>query len=185
VLGASLVHRLDLDTSGVLLAALDAGSHRALQKQFLARTVRKRYVAWLEGEVNGEGGTLCLPLRVDLEQRPRQMVCFEHGKKAVTEWRVLERRGGRTRVELHPHTGRTHQLRVHAAHPRGLGAPIVGDRLYGSEGERLMLHAEALTFTHPATAERLTFPARDGISTGGHVRNSATPLSTAPTASSP
>jgi tRNA pseudouridine32 synthase/23S rRNA pseudouridine746 synthase len=169
---ASLVHRLDLDTSGVLLAALDADAHRALQHQFLSRTVEKRYVAWLEGEVAGDSGTICLPLRVDLEQRPRQVVCFEHGKKAVTDWRVVERRDGRTRVELFPRTGRTHQLRVHAAHPQGLGAPIVGDRLYGRDGERLMLHAEALTFAHPTTGARVTF-------------SKAMPLSAMPTASSP
>jgi tRNA pseudouridine32 synthase/23S rRNA pseudouridine746 synthase len=169
---ATLVHRLDLDTSGVLLAALDGDTHRALQRQFLSRTVEKRYVACLEGDVEGDGGTICLPLRVDLEQRPRQLVCFTHGKKAVTDWRVLERSAGRTWVELLPRTGRTHQLRVHAAHASGLKAPIVGDRLYGRDGERLMLHAQALTFTHPATGERVTF-------------QSAMPLSTAPTASSP
>jgi tRNA pseudouridine32 synthase/23S rRNA pseudouridine746 synthase len=169
---ATLVHRLDLDTSGVLLAALDGDTHRALQRQFLSRTVEKRYVACLEGEVAGDAGTVSLPLRVDLEQRPRQMVCFTHGKKAVTDWRVLERAEGRTWVELFPRTGRTHQLRVHAAHASGLKAPIVGDRLYGKDGARLMLHAQSLTFTHPATGERVTF-------------HSAMPLSTAPTASSP
>jgi tRNA pseudouridine32 synthase/23S rRNA pseudouridine746 synthase len=80
-----------------------------------------------------------------------------HGKPAVTEWQVLERRDERTRVALFPHTGRTHQLRVHAAHPLGLGAPIIGDRLYGHPGERLLLHAEALSFLHPATGQRVTF----------------------------
>jgi tRNA pseudouridine32 synthase/23S rRNA pseudouridine746 synthase len=155
--GAQLVHRLDLDTSGVLLCALDDDAHRALQRQFLQRTVEKRYVAWLEGEVHGDSGTICLPLRVDLEQRPRQLVCFEHGKKAVTDWRVLERKNGRTRIELFPRTGRTHQLRAHAAHARGLNAPIVGDRLYGAGGGRLMLHAESLTFDHPSTRERMIF----------------------------
>jgi tRNA pseudouridine32 synthase/23S rRNA pseudouridine746 synthase len=157
---ATLVHRLDLDTSGVLLAALDGNTHRALQRQFLQRTVEKRYVAWLEGDVRGQHGTVDLPLRVDLDQRPRQVVCFEHGRKAVTDWRVLERSQGRTRVEFLPRTGRTHQLRVHAAHAKGLNAPIVGDRLYGRDGERLMLHAQSLTFTHPKTGERVTFAAR-------------------------
>ena len=116
-------------------------------------------MAWLDGEVRGERGTITLPLRVDLEQRPRQLVDPEHGRHAVTDWEVLERRGGRTRVAFFPRTGRTHQLRVHAAHARGLGVPIVGDRLYGAGAERLMLHAEALTFTHPVTAERMTFRA--------------------------
>ncbi len=124
---ATLVHRLDLDTSGVLLAALDAESHRALQHQFRDRTISKRYVAWLERELDADSGTLNLPLRVDLEQRPRQCVCFEHGKRAITHWQVLERAHGRTRVAFFPETGRTHQLRVHASHPRGLNAPIVGD----------------------------------------------------------
>jgi len=152
---AMLVHRLDLDTSGVLLAALDGVTYRALQAQW--HGVEKRYVAWLEGDVEGDGGTVELPLRVDLEQRPRQVVCHEHGRHALTRWEVLERRDGRTRVALFPRTGRTHQLRVHSAHRDGLGAPIVGDRLYGTEGQRLMLHAESLAFTHPATGERLMF----------------------------
>lgn len=156
---AKLVHRLDLDTSGVLVAALDEATYVALQAQFLARLVEKRYVAWLEGELREERGTITLPLRVDFEQRPRQVVDFAHGRHAATDWHVLERKGGRTRVAFFPRTGRTHQLRVHAAHEQGLKAPIVGDRLYGTDGERLMLHAETLTFTHPVTAERVTFSA--------------------------
>jgi len=156
---ARLVHRLDLDTSGVLVAAVDQPAYHALQRQFAERSIEKRYVAWLDGEVRGDGGTVSLPLRVDLDQRPRQLVDFEHGKSAETRWQVLERRGGRTRVAFFPRTGRTHQLRVHAAHAKGLGVPIVGDRLYGSPAERLMLHAEALTFAHPATGERMTFRA--------------------------
>ncbi|MBL8956824.1 MAG: RluA family pseudouridine synthase [Myxococcaceae bacterium] len=153
--GAMLVHRLDLDTSGVLLAARDFETYRALQARWHA--VEKRYIAWLDGDVRGEHGTLSLPLRVDLEQRPRQLVDFVHGRHAVTDWRVLSRKNGRTRVAFFPRTGRTHQLRVHAAHRDGLGCPIVGDRLYGAEAGRLMLHAEALTFTHPASGARVTF----------------------------
>lgn len=149
--GPLLVHRLDLDTSGLLVAALDEEAHRLLQEQFLTHAVEKRYVAWLEGEVHGERGTVELPLRVDLEQRPRQLVDFAHGKPATTAWEALERRGGWTRVAFFPRTGRTHQLRVHAAHRLGLGVPIVGDRLYGRAGERLMLHAESIRFTHPGT----------------------------------
>ncbi len=154
---ALLVHRLDLDTSGVLLAALDGDTYRKLQAQW--HGVEKRYVAWLEGDVVGERGVIELPLRVDLEQRPRQLVDRQHGRHALTRWEVLERRDGRTRVALFPRTGRTHQLRVHAAHAEGLGAPIVGDRLYGTPADRLMLHAESLAFTHPATNERLVFSA--------------------------
>lgn len=155
--GPLLVHRLDLDTSGLLVAALDSRTHAALQRQFLQRAVHKRYVAWVEGRVQGEHGTIDFPMRVDLDDRPRQIHDPVHGKRAITGWRVLERRDGRTRVAFFPLTGRTHQLRVHAAHPLGLGAPIVGDRLYGHAAERLLLHAEALRFQHPQTGEWLSF----------------------------
>jgi tRNA pseudouridine32 synthase/23S rRNA pseudouridine746 synthase len=155
--GPLLVHRLDLDTSGLLVAALDPETYAALQQQFIGREVHKRYVAWVEGQVRAERGTIDLPIRVDLHDRPRQIHDPVHGKPAVTEWQVLERRGARTRVAFFPHTGRTHQLRVHAAHPLGLGAPIVGDRLYGHEADRLCLHAEALSFRHPKTGQLVTF----------------------------
>ena len=154
--GPLVVHRLDLDTSGLLLAAKDATTHTALQKLFARREVTKRYIAWLEGEVIGESGLIELALRVDLDDRPRQIFDPVHGKAAITEWRVLERTGGRTKVAMFPRTGRSHQLRVHAAHERGLGAAIVGDRLYGRADARLMLHAEALTFVHPHTQARVT-----------------------------
>jgi len=147
--GPLLVHRLDLDTSGVLVVALDEEVHRDLQAQLLRREVRKRYVAWVDGDLPADRGTISLPMRVDLDQRPRQVVDFVHGKEAITDWSVLERRDGRTRVAMFPRTGRTHQLRVHAAHAAGLGAAIVGDRLYGTPGERLMLHAESISFRHP------------------------------------
>ena len=155
--GPLLVHRLDLDTSGLLVAALDPRTHAALQRQFLRREVHKRYVAWLEGPLRAEQGMIDLPMRVDLHDRPRQIHDPVHGKPAVTQWQLLERRGARTRVALFPLTGRTHQLRVHAAHPLGLGAPIVGDRLYGHEDTRLLLHAESLAFTHPHTGQRVCF----------------------------
>ncbi|NVJ24615.1 RluA family pseudouridine synthase [Myxococcus sp. AM011] len=155
--GPLLVHRLDLDTSGLLVAALDSRTHASLQSQFVHREVRKRYVAWVDGHVREDQGRIDFPMRVDLNDRPRQIHDPVHGKSAVTEWRVLERREGRTRVAFFPLTGRTHQLRVHASHPLGLGAPIVGDRLYGRDGERLMLHAESLTFQHPRTGESITF----------------------------
>ena len=153
--GPLLAHRLDLDTSGLLVAARDEATHAALQRQFARREVDKRYIAWLDGDVAGEAGTIDLPIRVDLDDRPRQIADPVHGKPAVTAWRVLARAGGRTRVALYPHTGRAHQLRVHAAHASGLGAPVVGDRLYGRPGGRLMLHAEALAFVHPHTGQRL------------------------------
>ncbi|MBL8917101.1 MAG: RluA family pseudouridine synthase [Archangium sp.] len=145
------VHRLDLDTSGLLLVALDVEAYRLLQRQFLSRAVEKQYVAILDGELSNarDEGVIELPMRVDLDQRPRQLVDFEHGRSALTRWKVLERSAGRTRVAFFPLTGRTHQLRVHAAHEKGLGLPIVGDRLYGVPGERLLLHAESLRLRHP------------------------------------
>jgi tRNA pseudouridine32 synthase/23S rRNA pseudouridine746 synthase len=152
--GAQVVHRLDLDTSGLMLAARNLAAQAALQRQFAERSIDKRYIAWLEGDVAGEAGVIELPLRVDVDDRPRQIHDPLLGKPARTTWRVLERRGGRTRVALEPHTGRTHQLRVHAA--LGLGAPVVGDRLYGRDDARLLLHAESLAFTHPTTGERIT-----------------------------
>jgi tRNA pseudouridine32 synthase / 23S rRNA pseudouridine746 synthase len=157
--GPLLVHRLDLDTSGLLLAAKDQQTYGALQEMFARRLVEKRYIAWLEGNVAGDRGTIELALRVDLDDRPRQIHDPVHGKPAVTDWQVLERIGTRTRVALWPRTGRTHQLRVHAAHPLGLDAPIIGDRLYARDAHepRMLLHAEQLAFTHPQTKDRLEF----------------------------
>jgi tRNA pseudouridine32 synthase/23S rRNA pseudouridine746 synthase len=152
--GPLLVHRLDQDTSGLLLAALDEEAHRFLQAQFIARSVEKRYVAVLDGVPGEQRGTVRLALRVDLEQRPRQLVDTVHGRAAVTEWEVLERVDGRARVALFPKSGRTHQLRVHAAHPSGIGVPILGDPLYGRRGERLYLHSEVLGFQAPDGAWR-------------------------------
>lgn len=156
-----LAHRLDLDTSGLLLVAKDRATSSALQRLFSLRLVDKRYVAWLDGDVVGDHGHISLPLRVDIDDRPRNIVDPVHGKSAETEWTVLTRASGRTLVRFTPHTGRTHQLRVHAAHPQGLDAPIVGDRLYGrtppEEDERLLLHAEQLAFVHPVTGASLAF----------------------------
>jgi tRNA pseudouridine32 synthase/23S rRNA pseudouridine746 synthase len=154
--GAAVVHRLDLDTSGLLLVAKDDATYAALQRAFALRQIEKRYLAIVDGDVPGAAGTIELPLRVDLDDRPRQIVDHVHGKAAVTTWRVLSRANGRTRLALIPHTGRTHQLRVHCAHERGLASPIVGDRLYGRSSARLMLHAEALAFAHPHSGERIT-----------------------------
>jgi tRNA pseudouridine32 synthase/23S rRNA pseudouridine746 synthase len=153
--GATAVHRLDLDASGLLVVAKDPATHTALQGAFARREVDKRYVAWLDGPVTGDAGTIALALRVDLDDRPRQLVDPVHGKPAITDWRVIARSADRTRVHLVPRTGRSHQLRVHAAHPLGLGAPIVGDRLYGRAAARLALHAEALAFLHPHTQRRI------------------------------
>ncbi len=161
--GPLVVHRLDLDTSGLLLAAKDLATHAALQRQFARRELHKRYIAWLAGAVAGDRGTIELALRPDLDDRPRQLHDPVHGKAARTDWQVLARTtgptGDRTRVAFTPHTGRTHQLRLHAAHAAGLAAPIVGDRLYGTDAAReprLLLHAEALTFVHPRTGAAIT-----------------------------
>lgn len=156
--GPLLVHRLDMDTSGLLVAALTEEAHRHLQRQFLMREVEKTYVAILEKPLPvGQSGEISLPLRPDIDDRPRQMVDYEHSKNALTQYRVTDCSNGHARIELHPLSGRTHQLRVHCAHPLGLDNPIVGDRLYGHTAQRLMLHAQELTFTHPTSGERMHF----------------------------
>ena len=176
VSGPLIVHRLDMDTSGIMIIAKNKDIHKALQIQFYKHEIRKRYIALLDGIVKDDKGTISLPLSPNALDRPRQMVNHEHGKEAITEYEVLERKDGRTLVAFYPLTGRTHQLRVHAASDEGLGCPIVGDRLYAPtdpslrspEGEypfplkgargastRLMLHAESIDFTHPTTCERI------------------------------
>ncbi len=155
--GPLLVHRLDMSTSGILLVAKDPVTHKALQSQFIKRITRKRYVALLDGLVPDDSGTIDLPLRVDLDNRPRQLVCYEHGKSARTNWELIAREGNKTRVYFYPVTGRTHQLRVHAAHPNGLNTPIVGDELYGKASDRLHLHAELLEIIHPQSGNRMEF----------------------------
>ena len=154
--GPLTVHRLDMGTSGLMLIAKSKRVHQNLQAQFKNRLVRKRYVALLEGIVPEDKGTVDLPLCLNPLDRPRQMVHTEHGKPAITDYQVLERLDGkRTRIAFYPRTGRTHQLRIHAAHPLGLHCPIIGDELYGKKAERLYLHAEYLEFTHPITGETL------------------------------
>lgn len=153
--GPLVVHRLDMSTSGLLLIAKNLDVYKALQRLFLTKKVTKRYEAVLDGELAEAGGTINLPLRVDLDNRPRQVVDFQHGKKATTHWEVVERGQGVTRVHFYPITGRTHQLRVHAAHPLGLGVPIKGDDLYGTPANRLHLHAAYLAFEHPLTKEQI------------------------------
>jgi tRNA pseudouridine32 synthase/23S rRNA pseudouridine746 synthase len=155
--GPIIVHRLDMSTSGLLIIALNKVAHKALQKQFIERTIEKRYVALVNGNIVAESGSIDLPLTLDFDDKPRQMVCYQHGKHALTTWRVLERKNNTTRLHLFPKTGRTHQLRVHCAHKMGLNMPIVGDDHYGLKANRLHLHAEYLSFCHPINETKLEF----------------------------
>ncbi|MFV0289353.1 MAG: RluA family pseudouridine synthase [Mangrovibacterium sp.] len=157
--GPLLVHRLDMPTSGVLIAAKDPETHKELQNQFIKRSTQKCYLAILDGNIEENSGVIDLPLRTDFNNRPQQLVCHEHGKAARTIWKVLERKNGKTRVLFFPITGRTHQLRVHAAHLDGLNMPIVGDELYGKSANRLYLHALWIKITHPKTGKEMTFAA--------------------------
>jgi tRNA pseudouridine32 synthase/23S rRNA pseudouridine746 synthase len=154
--GPLIVHRLDMSTSGLLLIAKSEEIYIQLQSQFIKRTIKKRYVALLDGIVKQPEGIITLPLRVDLDNRPNQLVCYEYGKHAETHFKVIEIRNKKTRIHFFPITGRTHQLRVHASHSLGLNAPIVGDDLYGTKADRLHLHAEEITFTHPVSKEKMT-----------------------------
>lgn len=153
------VHRLDMDTSGLLVVARDVESHRRLSIQFQERETRKRYIALLEGVLDGERGTIELSFRVDIDNRPHQIYDPVHGKIGVTHWQKLGIEADRTRIAFVPVTGRTHQLRVHAAHSLGLGIPILGDPLYGNGTGpgQLKLHAKELGFQHPLTGEALDF----------------------------
>lgn len=155
--GSLLVHRLDMWTSGLIVVAKTREAHASLQAQFVRRTVSKRYVAIVEGTVKEAKGRIELPLYSDPLNRPRQSVDYERGKSAVTEYEVLNSHDGLTLVALYPHTGRTHQLRVHCAHTDGLGCPILGDELYGLKRERLYLHSDRLSLDHPVTGERMHF----------------------------
>ena len=166
--GCQVAHRLDMGTSGLLIVAKSQDVYRSLQEQFIKHQVKKKYVAMLEGRCKMEEGrgTISLPLRPDPMNRPRQIVDMEHGKRAVTDYEVISP----NIVALYPQTGRTHQLRIHCAHPDGLGRPIEGDELYGfgkanspklKANSRLMLHAAEIWFTHPVTGElmHITAPA--------------------------
>ena len=154
--GPLVVHRLDMSTSGLMLIAKDEATYVKLQSQFINRTIKKRYVALLDGVIKENEGIIDLPLRVDLEDRPRQLVCYDHGKSAQTKWEVRTIRNQQTLVYFYPITGRTHQLRVHASHELGLKTPIVGDDLYGSKSDRLYLHAEQITFVHPTSKKEMS-----------------------------
>lgn len=156
--GPIIVHRLDQDTSGLLVVARNETAYHHLQQQFIRRQIKKRYIALLDGIVSRREGTISLPLRPDPLDRPRQLVDHEHGKPAITTFEVISTEQGRTRIALTPLTGRTHQLRLHCAHQEGLATPIIGDALYGTPSPtRLCLHAERLSFVHPTTGELLTF----------------------------
>lgn len=155
ITGPIIVHRLDMATSGLLLLAKTKETHQNLQAQFKNRVVKKRYVALLDGVISQKRGIINLPLCPNLLDRPRQMVNETYGKPAITEYEVLRYSEKRTRIQFYPLTGRTHQLRVHAAHPSGLNCPITGDELYGKSAERLYLHAEYLEFTHPVTISKI------------------------------
>lgn len=161
--GPMIVHRLDMATSGLILIAKTKEVHQNLQAQFKNRTVCKRYVAWLDGIVEKKEGHIELPLRPDPEDRPRQVVDAVHGKPAVTDYTVLHYDSGRTFISFIPKTGRTHQLRVHSAHPLGLNAPIVGDELYGRKADRLYLHAEYLGFIHPVSGVYMEIEKESGF----------------------
>ena len=156
--GPMTVHRLDQDTSGLIVVALDADAQRAMSQVFEHRRVTKRYIAVVEGHLKSHAGLIDLPLRIDWPNRPKHIVA-DDGRPSQTRYRVLEvgedERGPWTRVEFTPLTGRGHQLRVHAADERGLGAPILGDPLYGdtTKAPRLLLHAWSLEYADPFTGE--------------------------------
>ncbi|MDB4624322.1 RluA family pseudouridine synthase [Akkermansiaceae bacterium] len=152
-------HRLDMDTSGLMVLGLTAEAHRHLSIQFQDRTVEKNYLALLDGILAKDEGTITLPFRLDIDNRPYQIYDEVHGKIGTTEWKKVGIEDNHTRIAFHPITGRTHQLRVHSAHPKGLGIPIVGDNLYGNGTGfgQLKLHAADLAFTHPTTGEALSF----------------------------
>lgn len=159
--GARIVHRLDRDTSGVIVMALDAEAHRQLSVQFQDRQVEKKYIAIVAGAIERDEGSIDLPMRKDLDDPPRQIIDHDRGRPAVTRWRVLQRAADRTRLELSPLTGRSHQLRLHM---KSIGHPVLGDDLYAppdvlAMADRLMLHAVSLSIIHPSTAEWRTFEA--------------------------
>ncbi|WP_233897169.1 RluA family pseudouridine synthase [Tenacibaculum piscium] len=154
---ALIVHRLDRQTSGILLIAKTLEIYKKLQIQFINKTIKKRYVAVLDGVLSEEKGEINLPLRVNLEDRPKQLVCELHGKKALTKWEIIKIKNAKTYVYFYPITGRTHQLRVHSAHYLGLNSPIIGDDLYGKKANRLYLHAQKISFIHPVSKKIVTF----------------------------
>lgn len=158
-----VVHRLDMSTSGLILFAKNKLAHKHIQLQFLHRTIHKKYVAVLDGIVEKNHGLIDLPIVGDYENRPRQKVCYDLGKEAQTRYEVIESRENKTLIHFYPLSGRTHQLRVHAAHQLGLNTPILGDDLYGKRDQRLFLHAEELSFIHPTTNKKMNFKIESGF----------------------
>ena len=159
-----VVHRLDMATSGVLVAAKSMEVYKAMQALFASRDVKKEYIALLDGVPSADSGTISLPLAADYDARPRQKVDYRNGKEAVTRYDILDVVGYDGKqcalVRFEPLTGRTHQLRVHSAYKDGLDVPIVGDALYGRLADRLMLHAASLEFRHPVTGEKVSITAK-------------------------
>ncbi len=158
------VHRLDMSTSGLMVYAITASAHKNLCRQFANRITKKTYEAVVEGNIEGEGGVIKLSFRLDPDNRPYQIYDPLRGKPGITHWHnlgpcVLKNNETGTRIRFYPKTGRTHQLRLHSAHPQGLGSPIVGDSLYGNgaEGDKMFLHATELVFLHPATEKEMHF----------------------------
>ncbi|MBP5364901.1 MAG: RNA pseudouridine synthase [Bacteroidales bacterium] len=158
--GPLVVHRLDMATSGVFLIAKTKEVHAALQRQFEQRKVQKRYIAIVNGRPTHDEGTIDIPIRLNPDDRPRQIVDYENGKSAQTHYKVLSTDGKTSRIEFCPLTGRTHQIRLHAAHEDGLNCYILGDNLYGKQGERLLLHAESILFAHPITKKTVKIEAK-------------------------
>lgn len=150
-----IVHRLDMATSGLLIFAKTKEVHKRMQALFKTHDIKKQYTAILDGEIQINSGEIRLPLILNPKERPLQMVSHTHGKPAITRFEVVSCSEGKTRVHFYPITGRTHQLRIHAAHPEGLNTPILGDTLYGTPADRLYLHAETLDFTHPITGKHI------------------------------
>ena len=155
--GPFIVHRIDMSTSGIMIITKTKEANKNIQAQFIDRSIKKRYVAVLDGVLPSDKGTIDLPLRADIDDRPRQLVCFDHGKPAKTIYKVISRTETQTKVYFYPVTGRTHQLRVHSAHPMGLNTPIIGDDIYGTKTNRLHLHAQQIEFTHPTTGKKMIF----------------------------
>lgn len=161
--GPLIVHRLDMATSGIMLIAKTKEAHDHLQQQFIKRTITKRYTAILDGVIDKSSGIIDLPLRVDLDDRPRQLVCYKYGKSSRTRFEVVGIENEKTRIHFYPITGRTHQLRVHASHFKGLNTPIIGDDLYGTKDTRLKLHAAYIAFKHPKTNKQVRYNATENF----------------------
>ena len=153
--GPIIVHRLDMATSGLMIVTKSKQIHKNLQSQFENHKIKKRYIAMLDGIIEEKKGKISIPISPDYLDRPRQIVDIRNGKAAITEYEVISVENGHTRIKLFPHTGRTHQLRVHCACKDGLDTPILGDNLYGKKADRLYLHAEEITFAHPITGKKI------------------------------